>query len=79
MADFLIIDRDYFTIPVDEILKIRPLMTMVGGRIAALNASLADEWKIPPVGNQYSFEDKDIEWIGKPQTTEGKKEAGLSN
>ena len=30
-ADLLIIDRDYFTVPVDDILKIHPLMTMVGG------------------------------------------------
>ena len=29
-ADLLVIDRDYFTIPIDDILKIRPLMTMVG-------------------------------------------------
>ena len=32
-ADLLIIDRDYFTIPTDDILKIGPLMTMVGGDI----------------------------------------------
>jgi predicted amidohydrolase YtcJ len=77
-ADLLVIDRDYFTIPVDDILKIRPLMTAVGGRIVTLNSSLADEWRMPPVGNQYNFADKDIEWIGKPQTAEGKKEAGLT-
>jgi len=53
--------RDYFTIPVDEILKIRPLMTMVGGDIKALNALLATEWQVEPVGYQYNFEDSEME------------------
>lgn len=78
-ADLLIIDRDYFTIPVDDILKIRPLMTMVGGKMIVVNASLAGEWKMEPIGNQYNFDDKDIAWIGQPITAEGKKEAGQSN
>ena len=33
LADFLILDRDYLSIPVDEIRAIRPLMTVVGGRV----------------------------------------------
>jgi predicted amidohydrolase YtcJ len=32
-ADLLVLDRDYLTVPADEIKDIRPLMTMVGGRI----------------------------------------------
>ena len=32
-ADLLIIDRDYFTVRVDDILKIRPLMSVVGGEM----------------------------------------------
>jgi predicted amidohydrolase YtcJ len=32
-ADLLVLDRDYFTIPADQIRDIRPQMTMVGGRI----------------------------------------------
>ena len=32
-ADLLVLDRDYFTIPVDQIKDIKPLMTMVGGRV----------------------------------------------
>ena len=78
-ADLTIIDRDYLTIPVDEILKIRPLMSMVGGRVTALNASLADEWGVEPVGYQLNFEDEEVAWIGEPFTEEGKKEAGQSN
>jgi predicted amidohydrolase YtcJ len=32
-ADLLVLDRDYLTVPADEIKDIRPLMTMVGGKI----------------------------------------------
>jgi predicted amidohydrolase YtcJ len=31
-ADLLVLDRDYLTIPADEILAIKPLLTMVGGK-----------------------------------------------
>jgi len=78
-ADLLIIDRDYFTIPEDEILTIRPLMTMVGGNIRALNESIAREWGVQPVGPQFNFDDEDLEWIGKPFTEEGMRVAGLAN
>ena len=76
-ADLLVIDRDYFTIPVDDILKVRPLMTMVGGKIEALQPPLANEWGVGAVGHEYSFEDSQLEWIGKPITEDGKREAGL--
>ncbi len=78
-ADLLVIDRDYFTVPVDDILKVRPLMTMVGGKVEALNASLASEWRVEPVGHQYNFDDSELEWIGKPFTEEGKREAGIAS
>jgi hypothetical protein len=32
LADLLVLDRDYLTIPVDQIKDIKPVMTMVGGR-----------------------------------------------
>jgi predicted amidohydrolase YtcJ len=32
-ADLLVLDRDYFTVPAVQIKDIRPLMTMVGGKI----------------------------------------------
>ena len=32
-ADLLVLDRDYLTVPEDEIKDIRPLITMVGGKI----------------------------------------------
>jgi predicted amidohydrolase YtcJ len=33
LADLVVLDRDYLTVPDDQIRHIRPVMTMVGGRI----------------------------------------------
>ncbi len=33
LADLVVLDRDYLTVPVTEIREIRPVMTMVGGRV----------------------------------------------
>jgi predicted amidohydrolase YtcJ len=32
-ADLLVLDRDYLTVPEDEIKDLKPLLTMVGGRV----------------------------------------------
>jgi predicted amidohydrolase YtcJ len=32
-ADLLVLDRDYLTIPADQIKDIKPVLTMVGGRV----------------------------------------------
>jgi predicted amidohydrolase YtcJ len=40
LADLLVLDRDYLTIPADQIRKIKPVMTMLGGRIV-YDASLS--------------------------------------
>jgi hypothetical protein len=40
LADLLVLDRDYLTVPADQIRKIKPVMTMVGGRIV-YDATLA--------------------------------------
>ena len=34
LADLLVLDRDYLTVPADEIKNVAPVLTMVGGRIA---------------------------------------------
>jgi predicted amidohydrolase YtcJ len=34
LADLLVLDRDYLTVPADQIKDIHPLMTIVGGKIA---------------------------------------------
>ena len=33
LADLVVLDRDYMTIPVDQIKDIKPVMTLVGGRV----------------------------------------------
>jgi predicted amidohydrolase YtcJ len=33
LADIVVIDRDYLTVPIDEIKDIRPVMTIVGGKV----------------------------------------------
>jgi predicted amidohydrolase YtcJ len=33
LADLVVLDRDYLTVPADQIRNIKPMMTMVGGRI----------------------------------------------
>jgi hypothetical protein len=38
MADLLVLDRDYLTVPADQIRDIKPVMTMVGGRIVSCGA-----------------------------------------
>jgi hypothetical protein len=72
-ADLLVTDRDYFTIPDDDILKVRPLMTMVGGKMIVLQEPLAKDFGVEPVGPAYSFKDEDVDHIGDPLTEIAKK------
>jgi predicted amidohydrolase YtcJ len=53
LADFTVLDKDFFTIPVPEILKIRPQMTVVGGKIRALQSDFAKALGMEPVGYQF--------------------------
>jgi predicted amidohydrolase YtcJ len=50
LADFVVLDRDFLTVPQDEIPKIKVLMTVVGGRPVHLLPALAQELGMPPVG-----------------------------
>jgi predicted amidohydrolase YtcJ len=49
LADLLVLDRDYLTIPADQIKDIKPTMTMVGGRIVydSINAAQPKIVRIP--------------------------------
>ena len=42
LADLVVLDRDYLTIPADQIRNIKPVMTMLGGRIV-YDATLATQ------------------------------------
>ncbi len=52
LADFMVIDRDYLTIPEQEISSTKVLMTTVGGEIVHLVPSFASEVGRKPVGAQ---------------------------
>ena len=49
-ADFIVLDRDFLTVPEADIPKIEVMMTVVGGKTVHLNASLASEIGMQPVG-----------------------------
>ena len=53
-ADLLILDRDYMTMPAVEIGEMRPLMTMVGGKIIFLRTDFSDEYNLKPAGAEIS-------------------------
>ena len=57
--------------PGDDNLKIRPLMTMVGGKMIVLQESLAREFGTQAVGPPYDFRDEDVAHIGKPRRMAG--------
>jgi predicted amidohydrolase YtcJ len=40
LADLVVLDRDYFTVPLEEFPKIRTLLTLVGGEVAYRHPSL---------------------------------------
>jgi cytosine/adenosine deaminase-related metal-dependent hydrolase len=50
-ADFLVLNRDYLTVPDSDIDKIKPLMTVVGGKVVHLTPDLATELKMEPAGD----------------------------
>ena len=61
-ADFLVLDRDYMTIPEDDIPNIRVLMTMVGGKVVHLVPSLARELGMQPAGAQVTLGGPASQW-----------------
>ena len=58
LADFVVFNKDYFTVPVEEIPTVFPLMTVLGGKTMMLREELANELAIPPVGRQVSWKFK---------------------
>ncbi len=53
LADFLVLDKDYLTIPIAEIPDITPQMTVVGGDIQFLHGPYARQMGMEPVGFQF--------------------------
>ena len=53
LADFVILDKDFFTIPTEEIPKIIPQMTVVDGKIRHLGGDFARKLGMEPVGYEF--------------------------
>jgi predicted amidohydrolase YtcJ len=49
-ADFIVLDRDFLTIPENDIPNVRVLMTAVGGKVIHLTPELASEIGLPAAG-----------------------------
>ena len=50
LADLVVLDRDYLTVPEREISETRSLMTMVGGKMVFLDTDFAGEYNLSPEG-----------------------------
>ena len=61
-ADFAVLDRDYLTVPVEQIGDIHVLMTMVGGKVVHLVPSLAREIGMLPAGAQVTLGGPAAQW-----------------
>lgn len=55
LADFVVLNKDYFTVPVEEIASTYPLMTVVGGKPVFWRTEFAAEQGQAPVGAQVKF------------------------
>ncbi|MBI4443511.1 MAG: amidohydrolase family protein [Acidobacteria bacterium] len=53
LADFVVLDKDFFTIPVAEWDNIRPQMTVIGGDVRFLDTGYAQKLGMQPVGYQF--------------------------
>ena len=65
-ADFIVLDRDFLTIPETDIPKTQVLMTVVGGKTEHLVADLARELGTQPVGASAWAEPIPTGWAPKP-------------
>lgn len=61
LADFVVLDRDFVTIPQDDIPNIKVLMTVVGGETVHLLPALGEAIGQPPVGP--------VTWATRPLQT----------
>jgi predicted amidohydrolase YtcJ len=55
LADFQVMNKDYFTVPEAEIPTVLPEMVVLGGKTMALRPELASELGMQPVGKQIEF------------------------
>lgn len=52
LADLLVLDRDFLTIPSEQISEVTPQLTMVDGKIVFLHSNFSNEYNLKPAGAQ---------------------------
>ena len=62
LADFVVLDKDYLTVPEAEFENLRALMTVVGGKVIHLVPSLAREIGMQPAGAQVTLGAAPAQW-----------------
>ena len=63
-ADYIVLNSDFFAVPEDQIGKIYPLMTVIGGKIMMLREEFAKELGRSPIGPQ-------VDWSHPPSFSGG--------
>ena len=66
LADLQVLNKDYFTVPEEEIPSIFPLMTVVGGKIEVLRSEFARELGKDSAGPQLEFHNE-LRYAGMPE------------
>jgi len=50
LADLVVLDKDYMTIPEDDINNIQPQLTLLGGKMVFLTPAFSQEYNLKPAG-----------------------------
>lgn len=58
LADILVLDRDWLTIPDEDVKNVRPLMTIMDGKIVFVNTNFSNENNLKPAGAVISTYDE---------------------
>ena len=61
LADFIVMNKDYFSVPEAEIPSVYPLMTVVGGKTVVLREEFGSEIGMTAVGPQMIFH-SELDW-----------------
>ena len=70
-ADFVVFNKDYFTVPEGDIGSVFPLMTVLGGKTIVLRDEFAKEIGEKAVGPQMKWKFKTSFDFGAPVKAEG--------
>ena len=74
LADFVVLNRDYLRVPEDEIGRIDPVLTVIGGKIATSQPEFAGRAGLPTIG----YQGDRSQWKrGGPQPEAARGSAGM--